>query len=247
MPSAEHIEVFRVRSSDTDASNHWKLHEMHCLLQETAKNHAQILGVGYEHMYARGQAWVLARMRIRVEKLPQMGAEVEVRTWPRGIQQRLFYQRDYLLSCAGEVAVRVSSAWLVIDLAARRMLLPERLAFDFPTSPREALPGEVEKAGITADLPELARQAVTYSQVDAMEHLNSARYLAWIEDVLPPEMLLSQRLREVLLTWSAELRLGDTCAIHGQASPDGLRWELRGLEPLSGKRTFDASLILDPP
>lgn len=88
LPS-EYRETFRVRSSDTDAGNRWKLHEMHCLLQETAKNHAEVLGLGYEQMYRHGRAWVLARMRIRLEKMPLMGAVVQVLTWPKGIQQRI--------------------------------------------------------------------------------------------------------------------------------------------------------------
>jgi len=52
--------------------------------QEAAGAHASQIGIGMEDLWAKGLTWMLSRIDIRIESLPQAGQTVIARTWPSG-------------------------------------------------------------------------------------------------------------------------------------------------------------------
>jgi len=61
---------------------------------------------------------------------------ITLRTWPKTIQQKLFFIRDYeVLNASGKRIAAATSAWLVIDAAIRRMVPSKSAAINLPGSP----------------------------------------------------------------------------------------------------------------
>ncbi|MDR3020373.1 MAG: hypothetical protein LBU66_05665, partial [Treponema sp.] len=63
-------ETFPVRFGATDRSNRLTLNAVFQFFQEAAICHAENLGVGREEMARTGQAWILSRMSVLVERRP---------------------------------------------------------------------------------------------------------------------------------------------------------------------------------
>ena len=94
-------------------------------LQEAAGENATRLGFGMEDLHAKGWTWMLSRLDLRADELPRDGERVLVRTWPAGTR-RLFALRDIeMLGPDGRRLVRAVYAYLIVDIAARRLLRPE--------------------------------------------------------------------------------------------------------------------------
>ncbi|MDR2471365.1 MAG: acyl-ACP thioesterase [Treponema sp.] len=155
-------ESLAVRFADIDQSDTLTVASTFDLFQETAINHAELLGVGREAMKQSGRVWILSRLSVFMERRPRYREKVTVRSWPRGYN-RLFAIRDYDIrseagsagagtgtgteaktrtESAGEVLVRGRSAWLIVDLERRRPLRPQTAMADLPLNEGiDALPG----------------------------------------------------------------------------------------------------------
>ncbi|MBN2162738.1 MAG: hypothetical protein JXR25_00755 [Pontiellaceae bacterium] len=171
-------------SYDVDPQATVRLAALCRFMQEAAYHHAEHLGLGRQFLLERRMAWVLARQRIDVIRLPQWGDRVNIRTWPSG-RDRLFFYRDFeLTDGAGQRVLTASNAWSLIDLEKRQRVHPEiYMALDIP----EGSPVfDARPARLKGDAGEpVADVTVTYGDLDLNGHVNNVRYLEWIIDHLP--------------------------------------------------------------
>src|SRR5512138_796949 len=85
---------FTVHTFELDAFGHLAAPALTDFLAEAAGRHASALGVGLEPLMARGLTWVLARQRVEILRSARLHEEVEVETWPSGVD-RLAALRDF--------------------------------------------------------------------------------------------------------------------------------------------------------
>lgn len=233
-------ETLRVKSYETDFRDRWKPHCLQQALQEASSIHAALLGYGYREMFERGMAWVLSRMRIDFFELPHMGETVTLRTWPKGVQQRLFFTRDFTISSAdGQPVAAATFGWVLVDLAKRRVLPPSALPGDLPLHAEDAIPDLLEKIIIPEGLPVLSTWGAGYSVVDTVGHANSARYVEWILDCFPFDTYQTRRLSRLQVNFSSEIKPGEHVAV--AAGENEGRWLAQGTILESATRAFDAS------
>jgi acyl-ACP thioesterase len=217
---------FPVRLYETDGCGSLAVGSLCDYLQEAAGSHAGVFGVSVSHLMERDLTWVLARLRLRVQRLPSAGERLQVRTWPSGVE-RLFALRDFqVLDADGAVAASALSAWLIINTATRR---PARLqsVFDPPDAGvPHALDIGVEK--LPVDEPPADARAgretsivVRLSDLDANEHVNNARIAEWIVEGAGPEVFRQSRVSALDIDFLAETRHGDTVVSRAAALPDG--------------------------
>ena len=88
----------RVRSYEALADGRASLAVVCNLLQESAAEHAQHLGIGYEPMARQNLAWAVARIGIEVRRKPRVLENLAVDTWIHGtrgpLAMREFEVRD---------------------------------------------------------------------------------------------------------------------------------------------------------
>jgi len=164
--------------------------------------------VAPEYLRERGQAWILSRLRLAVERYPALGETVMVRTWPSGVD-RLFALRDFTMAGAdGSVVARAVSAWLALDLASKRPLRIQSV-FDRPVldAPR-ALVTELEKLSGPAAVQSEARFPVRFGDLDANRHVSNSRYVEWIVESAGPAVLDAYSLSSLGVDFLAETVFG---------------------------------------
>jgi acyl-ACP thioesterase len=217
--------------------------------QEIAGNHAALLGVGEDFVKANGIVWILSRMSAVLESRPARGSRIRVRTWPRGTD-RLFAIRDYELNNeAGAVVGRGRSAWLIVDAATFRPRRPEAFTAGLPTNEGlEALPDGALALAAGDGLERAADRSVAYSDIDYNGHMNNARYVQWIQDVMAPDTLNAPARLRLDINYLAEMKPGSAAGIF-MKYVDGLdgwgsRYVLEGRAATSGQTTFRAALSL---
>ena len=217
-------ERFRVRSYEITPRGTASVLALADYLQEAAGHHAAELGVSMQDLLDDGRAWVLARLRLDIDRLPKWEDDVVVETWPSGLD-RLYATREFVLhdgSDEGGVLARGTSAWLVIDTDRRRPLRPPAMLRSLETPDRPpALAHDVSR-----DLPAPERTdaastfTVRYHDLDVNRHVNNVRYLEWALETLPPEVLDARRCLSLQLQFSAETTLGDTVRATAQIGND---------------------------
>ncbi len=204
---------FTVHTFELDAFGLLAAPALTDLLAEAAGHHATALGVGLDALMARGLTWVLARQRVEVLRAAALHEQVEIETWPSGIE-RLAALRDFRVrDAAGAEIARATSQWLVFDLGTRRPHPPRAVLdparFDLQGAPRAA-------AFTDGKLPELERHDlerrfhVRYADIDRNLHVNNGSYLGWAIEAVPREVWQTSRIAEVEVVYRAECTLGST-------------------------------------
>jgi medium-chain acyl-[acyl-carrier-protein] hydrolase len=233
-------ETTTVKTFETDLNRRWKPSCFFQAMQHAATHHAASWGYGYDTLLADGKVWILSRLRVRFDHFPAEDEVVSIRTWPKGISRRVFFLRDFeICGQDGRSLAAATSAWVLIDPVARRLLSPEALARAVPDSDGlTALAGPPAKIGAPADLPERLTVRAGYSAVDMLGHVNNARYVDWACDSLPLDLFRSRHLRELQVNYLHEVRPGERMALHAGESAG--TWTVFGRNLESGERAFEA-------
>jgi acyl-ACP thioesterase len=215
---------FKVHTFELDAFGLLAAPALTDILAETAGLHATALGVGLDALGARGFGWMLARQRVEVLRLPGLHEELEVETWPSGVD-RLVALRDFRVRDASGVEIgRATTQWFVFELKTRRPRPPgvilDAERFDLKDAPRAATFAD-------GKLPALERWDaekrfhVRYGDIDRNLHVNHATYLAWAVEAVPRELWQASRIAELEVSYRAECTLGSAVLSRSAAQPDG--------------------------
>lgn len=233
----------QVKTYQTDFLQQWKPAHFFQAMQEAAANHASHLGFDYRDMLANDKVWILSRMKIRFNKMPTVGQKVFIETWPKGIQQKVFFMRDFFFTGEdGQQFAAATSAWLLISPTARRMLLPHSLNGSLPdNNGRFALDETLDRISPAQDLEERLVVEARYSAVDMMGHVNNTRYIEWLCDCFSLEEMGQRGFSWLQINYVNEVRPGERVAISvGPKQPGAEVWVAHGNNLTSGVRAFEA-------
>jgi acyl-ACP thioesterase len=216
------IEPRVVRASDVTPRGTASVLALATYFQEAAGRHAAELGVSMQDLLADGKAWVLARLRMEVDRLPEWEEEITIETWPSGLD-RLYATREFVFRDEDDQKLaQGTSAWLVIDTERRRPLRPPSVLYDIDVPDRPAPLGE-EAVDLSA--PESTDRertfSVRYHDLDLNRHVNNVRYLEWALETLPREVLDERQCVELALQFEAETTLGDSVRASAECREEG--------------------------
>lgn len=190
-----------------------KYPELANILQITAANHADFGGLGFDDLQQNNQAWVMNRIRIEIDTLPELNDEVSIDTWlellrgPKSIRN-LEVKKD------GRKLIGVSSLWAVFNTERRR---PEalKIASDhlqrFPDL--HATSVENQKIETPENFEKVAEYQVKLSDLDVVNHVNNIQYLTWCLDTLPKEEVLDRSITVLEMNFLKELSYQKTIRI----------------------------------
>jgi len=203
--------------------------------QEAAGAHASQIGIGMEDLWAKGLTWMLSRIDIRIESLPQAGQTVIARTWPSGTK-KLFADRCLeLVDDTGRKYAGAMYEYIVVDMKTRRLVRPERtlpvdLSTDYPWPFEDLAPGIEDSSfedlstyiargdEIAENSPAVAGSTVAggFSQsfviearnrhIDQNGHVNNAHFINWLCDAVPSRQ--GQRVRRIKVDFVHEILKG---------------------------------------
>jgi acyl-ACP thioesterase len=230
---------FSVRFGDIDRSDRLTLSAVFNYFQDAALMHAEALGVGREPMSHTGQIWILSRMSVLMERRPRYEEKIMVRSWPRG-SEKLFAVRDYdVLDETGKAIVRGRSGWLIADIEKHRPLRPQAVVEKLPKNEGlDALPDGLIPLEKRSDLLLAGERIPRYSDIDYNGHVNNTRYIQWIQDVTPPDILENADSMRFDIYYISETKLNEVAELLIERTDNCIAYEGRR----SGAPIFRAEL-----
>lgn len=194
--------------------------------------HSNDRGFGMNYLNTIHRTWVLSRLAIELEEMPEAYDKFYVETWCDGAM-RFFTSRNYKIgSLDGRVYGYGRSIWAMIDtetrqpadiLAVHDGLIESYVDKDYPCP--MAKPSRV---GGAVEVP-LTREVDTfYSDVDVNGHINSVKYIDHVLDLWPIAWYREHRLRRIDVAYVAESHQGDRLRFYRQSLPgDALAFSVR--------------------
>lgn len=215
--------------NELDFKGRWKPDNIFLTMQEAAGIHAERLGVGYGALRQKGIGWVLIRTSLKMDKYPDVHTTVTVTTWPEPEKRMLFPRFFMFQDGSGNLLGTASTLWALMDIENRTLVVPaaKGITVQTPTEPplKLELPGKVR-------MPEgeISESTICpkYSDLDINNHVNNSKYIDWFTDQIPLELHAQGFLSEISVSYSREIRSGETVKL--AFSRNGDQFRLAGKE-----------------
>lgn len=205
-------ESFRARFADLDAGGLASVGALCRWLQEAAGGHARAAGLAGDDFL-----WVLAELRLRVDRYPIEGDRVEVSTWAAARLGGARGYRDFSLGDqAGQPIGAAATLWLLLDRTTRKpMRLPSSvLALREQGRDAVVLPEAALAAAPTPDVPGHPCTA-RWHDLDPNGHVTNTRLVEWLLDTTPAEAWRRWRPHQLSVRFVGEVREGETVLARG--------------------------------
>ncbi|MFO7616807.1 MAG: thioesterase [Bacteroidales bacterium] len=198
-----------IHSFQCDPARRLSIPALFGIFGEAAHHDATRRGWGYEALLNRNEAWVLIRMIVEISRMPTWEERVVLRTWPKTMEGVVAYRDFQLVDRQGQALAAGSSAWSLVDLEKRR---PLRMSSINPAPGVMTYPDAVGLKTNKIAWPSglLTRETITakYSHIDMNMHVNNARYIEWVVNEIPMEVLLERRISQISLNFLSEVKPG---------------------------------------
>lgn len=201
---------FPISSFDVDAKKQASMQAISRYLQEIATLHADELKFGFHDMIRQGRGWLLAQMKVRVERFPQIHEMIHISTWSNGVDGR-YATRDFRIRDGeGGIIAAASTSWFVVDIADKKICrLDEYFNPEDFTCTDWALGGKPGRVRPLSD-PDMETEVVArYSDLDINGHMNNVKYLELILDMFKTDFRLSHDIYEIEMNFLKETVEGD--------------------------------------
>ncbi len=187
-------------------------------LQEIATLHAYDLGFGFDHIIKENKAWVINRWSLQMDRYPKFRDTITIQTWPSSLEKVIGTREFRILDAQKQQIGCATSRWAYIDLARRRPtrapIKDEYMAYRNPLrmidDPFNEIPKPVT-AGIRKDV------TVHRFDMDSLEHVNNVRYLQWMLETVPDDLLDNYEMATLEIIYRKETGLGEV--VHVQTEP----------------------------
>lgn len=184
----EYMFESRVRFSEVDHRKQITLPAIINYFQDCSTFQSEALDLGLEFCERRKRAWILSSWQVTVERYPELGESIRIRTWASSFQGLFGYRNFCMEDGQGRLAAYANSAWVYMDTQKGR--------------PVKALPEDVEKYGIGEPLemeyesrkirlPEETEEGDSFLvrkyHIDTNEHVNNCQYVQMAMEALLEE------------------------------------------------------------
>lgn len=177
------------------------------LIQEISIAHTEALGAGRAKTLDKGVLWVVARMKIEINRLPSYDETVTLESWA-GKTMRVLFPRYYeMLDESGNTLVKASAVWLLMDEKTRHMAFPEEYGVEIPSLEKDI--GISLPCGVSLGTQKSKKNFVaSYSRVDINGHMNNSKYVDEAEDLLGAEYLATHEMKSLEIEFKSEIKYG---------------------------------------
>ena len=213
------------------------------LIQEVAGRHCVALSVDYDTLARQGMFWAVTRHRVQVSRLPQLGENIRVETWPMPTTKVAYPRSVVAYDAAGNECFRAISLWVLMNLNTRSMILPGKSGISVVGSLRGL---ELPSPGSLAlmDHTQTRQRQVCFTDLDRNGHMNNTRYLDWVSDLLPSAFHQGHEVKEFTICYHAEAREGQVLGLSWDfPQEDCLQVDARRTDTEKEERVFSARLL----
>ena len=221
---------FTVPTEMVDFTLHASIESLCANMFTVAGADARKNGISADTLMLDGRTWVLSRMSVEFDRMPEQFENFDIATWINPHTSRLLSTRNFeLLTPEGEQFGRGVSQWCVIDYEKRALVSLEEIEHLIdPAYPcDEPSPCDPPRK-VRGIVPTVTRQRqVVYSDIDFNRHVNTMRYIRMMLNTLPIEYLTDNRPMRLDIHFANECKLGQMLTINYEQRDNISMFEIR--------------------
>jgi acyl-ACP thioesterase len=188
--------------------------------------HSNDRGFGMNYLNTINKTWVLSRLAIEMEEMPQSYTRFYVETWVENAM-RFFTNRNFKVCDVkdGKVYGYGRSVWAMIDTETRQpadlFAVNDADIKNYIVSDKECPIAKSSRVRMD-EKAELIRTIDTnYSDIDVNGHVNSVKYIEHVLDLWDLSWYNAHRLQRLEIAYVAESHQGDKLNFYREQDADG--------------------------
>lgn len=225
--SKQHTLSLAVDPFNTDFAKRWSWMALGRTLLNAAEQHAKARGFGMHDVNSENFTWVLSRLTIEMNEMPNVWDNIKVTTWIENIY-RLFTNRNFSITGDdGKVYGYARSIWALIDYKTREpqnleSLYSENFSIYLdPDNPCPIVPQSRIKP--LEDKLHVKDIETEYTDIDQNGHLNSIKYIEHLMNLYPISFYDNgSNLKRVEIAYMSEGYIGDKLSLFKRSVEDGM-------------------------
>jgi acyl-ACP thioesterase len=195
-------------------------------MQESSMQHTLGLKVSVWDLEDQHRTWVLIKMDVSFNKYPKLGDQIEVQTYPSGLEGFFTYRDYFVYDGEGKICATASSMWALMDTNTRKMMrIPESFS-NLVYHSDIKLPNPALKRPKHENYDEKSEIKINYFHLDWNGHVNNVQIIKIILESLNTKTWYSKSLSNLKIQFKAEAILDQDVVIeHHQVSEN--QWSHR--------------------
>ena len=206
-----HIDYYDISSYHADFMQQLSSVSLFCFLQESAWHHATSKGFGYEHLVERNEFWILTKVHVLINRMPNWAEKIRLETWGKEPEPLTAFRDFEIFDSNNQLVIRATTSWLILNIQTHRPVRLTHFADDFPVVNRQAIAEKPQKIQIPASNGIKSRVFTIFpSDIDLNLHVNNTKYVQWAMDCIPLEFQRQHYLCEINVNFLSESHIGES-------------------------------------
>lgn len=186
--------------------------------------HSSARGFGMKYLLTINRSWVLSRLAIEMDEMPQMYTKFNVETWVESAMKYFTSRNFRVVGDDGKVYGYGRSIWAMIDTESRQptdiYAIDNGAIENWIVKDKEC---PIDKGGRVKmdDSAQLVATVETrYNDVDINGHINSVKYIEHVLDLWNLDWYREHRIRRFEIAYVAEAHQGDILSFYMSQTGD---------------------------
>lgn len=208
-----HKEIFRVRTSEINLRKEIHPHHLIQLMQEASMQHTLGMKVSVWDLESQSVSWVLLKKAIRFFKFPLLGENIEIHTYPSGLDGYFTYRDYFVFDEKGILCANASSMWTLMNTNERKMVKIPPTFGSLVYQKDNYLPKPVQKMQIPDETKVEFAVKVNYLHLDWNGHVNNVQLIKMIFESLDEKFIADRALTNFTIQFKSEAIIGDNLLV----------------------------------
>ena len=208
----------KVQFSQSDSAKKMSLYELLKVTSDMAVEDYAQRGMDRDTLTEHGYACLVSRVAFRFHRFPRENENYVFTTYEEKAEPLQLVRAYEFATPDGTPLITGLSSWLLVDPALHRIIPTKKFDMRAPVeTSKEHDCMKYGKIQIPEDLEKWDEWKIRYSDIDGNNHVNNARYGAFVANAIP-ENLRDAAFTDFRLNYAKEAKLGQTLEIFGKVN-----------------------------
>ncbi|MBB5225928.1 acyl-[acyl-carrier-protein] thioesterase [Treponema ruminis] len=206
----------KVQFSQSDSNKRMSLYDLLRVSSDMAVEDYAQRGMDRDTLTQHGYAILVSRTAFRFHRMPKENENYVFTTYEEKAEPLQLVRAYEFTTPEGQPLITGISSWLLVDPVLHRIIPTKKFDMRKPVeSQKEHDCLKYGKIQIPEDLEKWDERIIKYSDIDGNNHVNNARYGAFVADSIPADFRTTT-FTDFRLNYAKEAKLGQKLEIFGK-------------------------------